>query len=159
MLDNKHTHVCAELLKNTNSTIAVAESSTGGLISAALLSVPGASAYFLGGAVIYTRESRKQWVQIPREKLAGVKPMTEEMAMLFAEAAREKLGATWGISELGAAGPTGTPYGYDAGTSVIAISGPQNASTTVLTGISDREQNMELFTASALELLADTLTI
>ena len=76
------------LLKARNETIAVAESSAGGLISAALLAVPGASAYFLGGAVVYTRKARAELLGIPEGELAGMRPSTEPYALLLARAAR-----------------------------------------------------------------------
>lgn len=147
----------SDVLKARGETIAVAESTTGGLISARLLSMPGASAYFLGGTIIYTRVSRKVFLEASAEKLQGVEPMSEEMAMFFAEAVREKLGATWGIAELGIAGPTGPAYGYAAGNSVIAVSGPVKAAVRIDTGHNDRPRNMEEFTEGACRLLRDVL--
>ncbi len=147
----------AQLLMDNEATVSVAESSTGGLISANLLAVPGASRYFQGGSVIYTLASRRAYLDLDKERLKDLKPLTEEMVQEFAHAARLKLGTTWGIAELGAAGPTGTPYGHDAGTSVIGISGPINISKTVRTHSADREANMQAFTQAALELFAETL--
>jgi len=135
-------------------TVSIAESSTGGLIAANLLSVSGASSYFKGGSVIYTRESRHAFLDLDLRKVKALKPLTEPMAAEFAHAARNKLDATWGIAELGAAGPKGTPYGHAAGTSVIGISGPVNATLTVETSIADREENMHRFTEAALELFS-----
>ncbi|MEE8399167.1 MAG: CinA family protein [Desulfobacterales bacterium] len=157
VLESEAIGEASDVLKARGETIAVAESTTGGLISARLLSMPGASAYFLGGTVIYTRESRKVFLGASAEKLHGVKPMTEEMAMFFAEAVREKLGATWGISELGIAGPAGPVYGYEAGSSVIAVSGPREAAVRINTGHNDRARNMEAFTEGACQLLRDVL--
>jgi PncC family amidohydrolase len=147
----------SDVLKARGETIAVAESTTGGLISARLLSMPGASAYFLGGIIIYTRVSRKVFLDASAEKLHGVKPFTEEMAQFFAKEVREKLGATWGIAELGLAGPTGSAYGYEAGNSVIAVSGPIEDSVSINTGHNDRVRNMEEFTDCACLLLRDVL--
>ena len=93
----------AQLLKQRGETVAVAETSTGGLISSALLAVPGASAYYKGGSVIYTLESRKQLLGIGRSQVEGLEPMTEAMALRFAEVARAQLKATWSIAELGIA--------------------------------------------------------
>jgi hypothetical protein len=62
--------IAAKLIER-RQTIAVAESSTGGLISAALLAVPGASAYFLGSAVVYTRDARRILMDIPDEAMKG----------------------------------------------------------------------------------------
>ena len=144
------------VLKARGETIAVAESTTGGLISARLLSMPGASTYFLGGVIIYTRASRKVFLDVSAEKLRGVRPLTEDMALLFARQVREKLAATWGMAELGLAGPTGA-YGYEAGNSVIAVSGPIEASVKISTGHNDRVRNMEEFTDGACRLLKHVL--
>ena len=147
----------SDALKARRETIAVAESTTGGLISARLLSMPGASAYFLGSVIIYTRVSRKVFLDASAEKLHGMKPLTEEMAKFFAKEVREKLAATWGIAELGIAGPTGSAYGFEAGNSVIAVSGPIEASVRINTGHNDRVRNMEEFTDYACLLLRDVL--
>jgi PncC family amidohydrolase len=145
------------LLKERKQTIAVAESSAGGLISAALLSVPGASAYFLGGGVIYTLEARRSLLGLPDEALTGVRPSTEEYALRLARAIRQKLGTTWGLSETGATGPTGNRYGDAAGHACIAVVGPVEQAITVETRHSDREANMWTFTTAALELLETCL--
>jgi len=147
----------ADLLKARKETIAIAESSTGGLISASLLAVPGASAYFLGGTVIYTRQSRKIFLELPLDKLKGVKPLTEEIARIFAETIRLSMDATWGLAELGVAGPSATPYSKEAGISVIAVAGPIVTSEKVVTGHNNREQNMQQFSERALSLLEKTL--
>jgi len=154
---SKYTGSAAKLLTELNHSITVAESSTGGLIAASLLSVPGASSYFMGGAVIYTIKSRLAFLDLDRERIKQLKPLTEEMALEFARAARAKLDTTWGIAELGVAGPGGTPYSDAIGISVIAISGPVDASVTIRTSLDDREENMETFTDSALQLLVQTL--
>lgn len=142
-----------ERLKAAKQTVAVAESSSGGLISAALLSVPGASAYYLGGGVVYTPKARVMLMEIPKEALAGMRSASEPYAMLLARTVRERFGATWGVSETGAAGPTGNPYGDAAGHTCVAISGPIEFVTTIETGSDDRAANMEAFAAAALELL------
>ena len=151
--------VVAQLLKQRGETVAVAETSTGGLISSALLAVPGASAYYKGGSVIYTLESRRELLGINRSQVEGLEPMTEAMALRFAEVARAQLKATWSIAELGIAGPTGAPYGVDAGTSVIAVDGPQPMTITVVTGSRDREENMWAFSAAAFQLFGRALAI
>ena len=142
-----------ERLKARGEKVAVAESSSGGLISAALLSVPGASAYFLGGAVVYTAKARVMLMDIPREALEGMRSASEPYALLLARTARERFGATWGLSETGAAGPTGNPYGDAAGHTCIAVSGPVEMTVTIETGESDRALNMQAFTLAALEML------
>jgi nicotinamide-nucleotide amidase len=140
-------------LKTRRQTIAVAESSAGGLISAALLAVPGASAYFLSGAVVYTAKARHSLMQLPREAVAGMRSASEPYALLLARTARENVGATWGLGETGAAGPTGNPYGDAAGHTCLAVAGPIEMAITLETGVADREANMEAFTRAALELI------
>ena len=142
-----------EALKAQGQKVAVAESSSGGLISAALLSVPGASAYYLGGAVVYTPKARVMLMEIPREALEGMRSASEPYALLLARTARERFGATWGVSETGAAGPTGNGYGDAPGHTCIAISGPVEMAVTVETGEADRAANMTAFAAAALDLL------
>ena len=148
----------AEKLKSKGHTISVSESSTGGLISAALLSVAGASAFFKGGSIIYTLASRKILLGLSRSDIEGLKPMTEMMALKFADKTRKVLDSDWAIAELGIAGPTGSPYGIGPGNSVVAIAGPESSSIKIETGVSDRENNMQAFTEQALQLLNETLT-
>jgi len=142
-----------EKLKARGETVAVAESSSGGLISAALLGVAGASKYYLGGAVVYTGKARMVLMDLPREAVAGMRSASEPYAMLLAQTARERFGATWGLSETGAAGPTGNGYGDAAGHTCIAVSGPIEMAFTLETGESDRAANMNAFAAAALEML------
>ena len=143
----------AEKLKTRGETVAVAESSSGGLISAALLAVPGASKYYLGGAVVYTGKARMVLMDLPREAVAGMRSASEPYAMLLAQTARERFGATWGLSETGAAGPTGNGYGDAAGHTCIAIAGPVEMAMTIETGSEDRAANMTAFAAAALRML------
>ena len=138
-------------------TLAVAESSTGGLISAALLAVPGASAYFLGGAVVYTRSARESLVHITAADMAGLRPASEPYVTLLAERVRAQLGADWCVAETGAAGPAGNRYGDPAGHSCIAVAGATPRVITLRTGLADRQGNMRAFAARALELLAEAV--
>jgi PncC family amidohydrolase len=138
-------------------TIAIAESSTGGLISAALLAVPGASAYYLGGGVIYTPRARHRLLDLKREDMVGTKSASESYAALLAETARSRFSATWGLGETGATGPTGNPYGDAAGHCCYAIAGPATAARTLETGSPDRLGNMEAFAIAALTLLLEAL--
>ena len=110
-----------EALRARGETVAVGESSAGGLISAALLSVPGASAYFLGGGVVYTRRARSRIAGITREEVEGMRSSSEPYAALLARRSRERLSATWGLSETGAAGPEGNSYGDPAGHSCLSL--------------------------------------
>jgi nicotinamide-nucleotide amidase len=143
----------AVMLKDRRENIAVAESTTGGLVSAALLSVPGASAYFIAGAVVYTLKARREMLGVPDSAFAGIKSVTEEGAMILARAARTRFAVTWSIAEIGASGPTGNRYGDAAGHSCIAVAGPTERSITVETGSADRVANMRTFGTTALNLL------
>ena len=147
----------AELLIERGDTVSVAESSTGGLISANLLSVPGASAFFKGGSVVYTLAARKAFLELDSERVRKHKPLTEKIVAEFARAARKKLNATWGIAELGATGPSGTPYGHAAGIGVFAVSGPRLLSGKTETGESNRQSNMLFFTEACLVLFLSAL--
>ncbi len=148
----------AAMLKDRRENIAVAESTTGGLVSAALLSVPGASAYFIGGAVVYTLKARRAMLEVPDSAFAGIKSVTEEGAMILARAARTRFEVTWSIAEIGASGPSGNRYGDPAGHSCIAVAGPVERSVTVETGSPDRIANMRTFAAAALNLLIQSMT-
>jgi PncC family amidohydrolase len=151
-------HKLGESLKQRRETIVIAESSTGGLISAALLSVPGASAYFLGGAVVYTVKARESLLDIQQAAVTGMRGATETYAALLARTARERFGATWALSESGATGPTGNRYGDAAGHTCIALAGPSaEKAITLETGSDDRAANMRAFAAAALNLLAEAL--
>jgi nicotinamide-nucleotide amidase len=141
------------LLKTRRETVAVSESSAGGLISAALLAVPGASAYFLGGGVIYTQAARRALLQVPDDAVKGIRSSTEAYAALKARTIRQLLGATWGLAETGASGPTGNRYGDAPGHACIAVAGPTEHVITLETGHGDRERNMWAFAAAALQLL------
>lgn len=147
----------ATRLRERRETIAVAESSAGGLISAALLAVPGASAYFLGAAVVYTQAARRALLRVPDESLAGVRSSTEAYALIKARTIRERLGATWGLAETGASGPTGNRYGDAAGHACLAVAGPVERAVTLETREGDRERNMRVFARAALELLDTSL--
>lgn len=144
------------LLKSRGESIAVAESTTGGLISAAILSVGGASAYFIGGGIVYTLKGRRAF-GIPDEDFKGFRSVTEQYSMALARRARERFGATWAIAEIGASGPTGNRYGDAAGHSCVAVAGPVERSLTIETGSPDRVANMYTFSAKALELLVQSI--
>ena len=149
--------IAARLIER-RETIAIAESSTGGLIAAALLAVPGASAYFVGGAVVYTRTARATLLGIGDAEMAGLRPATEPYSLLIARRVRERLGATWGLGETGASGPSGNRYGDPAGHTCMAIAGPIERAATLQTGSADRRANMDVFTKRALELLLEGIS-
>ena len=152
-----HAEKVAVLLRKRKETVAVGESSAGGLISAALLALPGASAYFKGGAVLYTRAGWRVLRDFDDERFAGAEPATEANAQVRARIIREQFAADWGIGETGAAGPTGGRYGNPAGRACIAVAGGRERAMTIATGKDDRVANMYAFAAAALVLLAETL--
>lgn len=147
----------AERLRDRRETLAVAESSAGGLVSAALLAQPGASAFFVGGAVVYTRQAREALLGVSLADMTGIRPSSEPYAALLAQRLRERLGATWGLAETGAAGPTGNSYGDPVGHTCFAVAGPTNLARTLETGLDDRVQNMQAFAKAALALFAELL--
>lgn len=147
----------AESLRERGQTVAVVESSAGGLVSVALLAIPGASAYFIGGAVIYTRRAGIGLLGLTADDVVGMRGETEPYASLVAERIRDRLGATWGVSESGAAGPLGSPYGDAPGRVCTAVTGPISRAKTFETGLSDRPINMDLFARQLLSLFAEAL--
>ena len=146
-----------ELLKQRGDTIAVTESSCGGLISAALVAIPGASAYYRGGAVVYTRVAQQGLLGVPDSAMENMRASSEPYAQLNSRTVRESLGTTWALSETGASGPTGNRYGDSPGHACFAVAGPVERSLTLETGTADREANMWTFAKAALELLEQCL--
>ena len=147
----------ATLLKGRKQTVAVAESSAGGLITAALLAVPGASAYFKGGAVIYTRHALLGIRDVREDMMSGMRAATEPYALLKARIIRERFIADWGVGESGATGPTGNRYGDAAGHAVFGVAGPLERSRTLETGNGDRVANMYAFAAAGLDFFMEVL--
>jgi nicotinamide-nucleotide amidase len=145
-----------QLFKQRGQTIAVSESAAGGLVSAALLSVSGASGYYLGGASIYTQTARRGLLRF-NDANAQLRGSTEEYATLTATTMRDLLEADWAIGESGAAGPSGNRYGDPAGHVALAVVGPVIATRIVQTGNDDREDNMWAFAQAALDLLYETV--
>lgn len=140
-------------------TIAVAESSAGGLVSAALLSRAGASEYYLGGAVVYTRRAFRRFTTLTADDMAGLRSSTVPYAQLMARHQRERFRASWGIAETGAAGPNGNPYGDPAGHTCLAVDGPVCRDRLLRTGAAERVANMLAFALAALTLLDEALAV
>ncbi len=149
----------AERLMERGETVAVAESSSGGLISAALLRVPGASRYYLGGLVVYTPRALKvlNAQGVAQVKAQGMRSSSEPYAAWLAGEARQAHRATWGLSETGAAGPDGNIYGDAAGHTCVAVDGPLALTHTLETGSADRAANMEAFARAALTVFVAAL--
>ena len=154
---NDTTVALANHLQRRRETVAVAESSSGGLISASLLAVPGASAYYLGGTVIYTIAARIALLGLSDTDVAELPPLSEAYVARCAHAIRTRLNASWGIAELGASGPVGTRYGHPPGISVLAVSGPIDKTARIETASDDREENMWLFAAAATALCNEAI--
>jgi PncC family amidohydrolase len=147
----------AERLKARRETLAISESSAGGLISAALLATPGASAFFLGGAVVYTGAAREALLGITPAAMAGIRSASEPYALLLAHTIRARLGTVWALAETGAAGPTGNRYGDAAGHACIAVAGPVERVMTIETAQDLRVSNMRIFGETALQFLLAAL--
>lgn len=147
----------ASLLTTRGETVSVAEATAGGLLSAALLWVPGASRYYAGGGVVYTLNSRIQLAGVPAATLENYQGTTVDMVATMAETMRQRLGSTWCLAESGLAGPTGGRSSAPPGTTRIAVAGPVTRSEVIETGINDREANMIEFTTRSLRLLRDVL--
>lgn len=147
----------AARLTARRETVAVAESSAGGLVSAALLAVPGASAYFLGGAVVYTAQARRALIGLDEAGMAGLRSASEPYAERVAALVRERHGAAWGLCETGAAGPRGNRYGDAAGHTCLAVAGPVARRLTVETGYANRAANMDAFAGAMLDTFLEAL--
>jgi len=145
------------ILTAAHEKLAVAESSAGGLVSACLLSVPGASSFFVGGSVLYSYQIRKQIVQMGKEEHRKYGGSTPELILDLALKFREKMGTDWVIGEGGAAGPSKSPYGHNAGYTALAVAGPINRTRTMETGKSDRIENMSEFATALLRFFLEVL--
>jgi len=155
-LTEKSTTIAAILVER-GETICVAESSAGGLISASLLAVPGASSYFVGGGVIYTHKARRSFLPHAGDALSGIRSASEPYANWLAETLCGHLGTTWALAETGAAGPSGNSYGDKAGHSCFAVFGPRQNVLTIETNVQDRQDNMWRFAQAGLKLLLETI--
>jgi nicotinamide mononucleotide (NMN) deamidase PncC len=118
---------------------------------------PGASSFFVGGAVVYTLESRRKLLGIPDEAVKGLRGSTEAYVLLAARTVRERLRTSWGLAESGASGPSGNRYGDPPGHACVAVSGAVERALTIETGRADRVANMVVFAERALRLLAETI--
>lgn len=152
------TEIAGQLVAR-GQTVAVAESSAGGLISAALLTVPGASAYYRGGVVFYTLDGVLATLGGATDLEPGDRGACEPFARFLAASTAARHRADWGVSETGAGGPSPNPYGDPPGHAWVAVAGPGDhlAAEHVLTGDARRAENMEAFAARALGALAAAL--
>jgi nicotinamide-nucleotide amidase len=148
----------ATSLTADGETLAVAESASGGLIAAALVAVPGASAWFAGGAVAYNAAAKERWLGLTAGSFAPHGVVSRSGAEAMAAAVRLTLGTTWGLAEVGIAGPqTGRRSRKGSGLSYVAVGGPRDAWEEIVTGRDDRAFNQGAFALAALVLLRDVL--
>lgn len=147
----------AHILTTCKETVAVCESSAGGLVSACLLAIPGSSAYFIGGTVLYSYIIRKALVNMDREDHARYGGSTPELISDISKNFRKKIEAIWIIGEGGAAGPSKSPYGHNAGYTALAVIGPVSRTQILETGSTDRIQNMSAFATGLLRLFLEVL--
>jgi nicotinamide-nucleotide amidase len=135
-------------LKARKETVVVAESTAGGLVCAALLGVAGASAYYLGGMVVYNARGRELLLGEPSTD-SNIVADREQWTLAMARDMRARFGATWALGESGSAGPTGLAPGRTC----TALAGPSEVVTTIETGSADRRANMTAFAVATLRLL------
>ena len=148
----------AALLAAQGETLAVAETTAGGLISAMLTEVPGASRWFLGGATAYGVLAKSRWLGLDAASFGAGGAVSVDAARLMADAARTILGATWAVAETGIAGPqAGRRSTKPAGLAYIAIAGPHPLERELCTGLPGRSENQRAFATAALALLREAL--
>lgn len=111
-------------LRTLGATVAVAESLTGGLLSAALTATPGASVTVRGGLVVYATDLKAALAGVPADLLAERGPVDPDVALALARGARVRLGATYGLGVTGVAGPD-PQHGQAVGTVFLALAGPR----------------------------------
>ncbi|MGB8022074.1 MAG: nicotinamide-nucleotide amidohydrolase family protein [Candidatus Nanopelagicales bacterium] len=137
-------------------TVAVAESLTGGLVLAALTSVPGASAVVRGGVVAYAEELKTSLLGVEPEQLRRESAVSPGVALQMARGCRTLMGADYGVSTTGEAGPD-SASGQPVGTFYVAVSGPQGDGLCRGRGAGGRAQVRESAVEAALALLDGTV--
>lgn len=145
-----------ELLLRRGSTVAVAESLTGGLLGAALTSTPGSSSTFRGGLVVYATDLKETLAGVPGPLLAAEGPVSAHVAAALAAGARDRLGATYGVGVTGVAGPD-PQNGQPVGTVHLAVAGPAEGEVRSMRCEGDREQIRAQTVTAALSLLAEVV--
>ncbi len=150
--------VIGEKLTRKGSTLAIAESCTGGLLAGRITDVPGASRYFKGGSVVYSNQIKHDMLGIPKELIAERGAVSKEVAKAMAEAVRSRLKATLGIAITGIAGPAGGTRTKPVGLVFIAISDPKKTSAFRFQFAGDRAKIRIQATQKALLLLWEWLT-
>ena len=144
--------VVVAALVSSGSTVATAESLTGGAVAAALTSVPGASQVVRGGLVTYATDLKASMLGVPSDLLAERGPVDEAVAVAMAVGVRRSVAADWGVATTGVAGPD--PVGAHAPGHVhVAVSGPGGETTRTLDLPGDRARVRRLSVAHALDEL------
>jgi nicotinamide-nucleotide amidase len=145
-----------ELLIARGETIATAESLTGGLVAAALTSVPGSSAAVRGGIVSYATDVKADLLGVPPDLLERHGAVHGAVAEAMAQGTRERLGATTGVATTGVAGPD-PAEGKPVGMVFVAVAGPGGLASRQLALAGDREEIRAATVASVLGLLISAL--
>ncbi|MEE4545490.1 CinA family protein [Streptomyces sp. V4-01] len=144
------------LLEARGWTLAVAESLTGGLVAAELVAVPGASNAFRGSVTAYATELKHRLLGVDADLLAARGAVDPQVARQMAEGVRNRLGADWGVSTTGVAGPD-PQDGIPAGTVFVAVAGPDGTRESALRLTGDRTAIRTASVTAVLELLAGEL--
>lgn len=147
------------LLAELGQTLATAESLTGGLVASTLVGVPGASAVFRGGLVVYATELKARLAGVSETLLDAVGPVHPDVAVALATGAQQRCSATWGVGTTGVAGPD-SQDGHPVGTVFVGISGPQGRTAVRQLALAgDRAQIRAATVLQALRLLGDQLGV
>ena len=144
--------VTGRLLRQGGSTLAVAESCTGGEIAHLITGVSGSSDYFLGSVTSYSPEVKKKLLGVPASVIEQKGIVSSEVALAMADGVRKLLGSTFSLATTGWADKYGDEH-EPAGTVWVAVSGPKGTRTQKFQYKNDRKRNIERFSASALDLL------
>jgi len=153
-----HLDRLVKLIEERGETLATAESLTGGLIGAALTDIPGVSAIYRGGVIVYATDLKTTLAGVPADQLAVDGPVHADTAVAMANGVRERLGATYGLATTGVAGPD-PQDGIQAGTVYVAVAAPGQTKVQRLALAGDRQAvrqgSVEAVLALAVELLEE----
>jgi len=154
---DKLEEIAGKLLKEKKQTLALAESCSGGLIAHLITSVPGSSAYFMGGVVSYSNESKTNQLGVKKETLEKHGAVSEETVTEMALGAKDKFNTNWAVATSGIAGPDGGSDEKPVGTVWIAIAGPNGIKTKKFQLGGNRERNIAVTAITALNMLRKEL--
>jgi nicotinamide-nucleotide amidase len=143
-------------LVDRRETLATAESLTGGWVAATIVEIPGVSAVFRGGLVVYATELKHSLAGVPEELLTERGPVDPDVALALAAGARERCGADWGVSTTGVAGPD-PQDGKPVGLVYVAVAGPSGSTVRELRLTGSRAEIRSGSVAAVLDLLTERL--